>query len=319
MKLGRVSSATCHCQSAVGPGRVAVEHHDRRPHEERRDERVPHHPGGRAEPEQAAARLQVPAERVRLEVLEQDAAVPVDDRLRPAGRPRREEHEERMVERDGLEGERTRLGEELLPGDRVRRPCARRRGRARRGGAWGGRRGSSPPPRDGRSTGRGSRSRRRSASTAGSSCTRRSTTLRTPSSGAQLAQTAPRLAVAANATSVSGMFGRYATTRSPGPTPRRARPARARATCSRKPANVSSAGARVCDRETIATRSRVLGLAHQVLGEVEPRAGEPGRARHRVGCARTVLYGACAFTSKNSQIEDQKPARSSTDHRCRSS
>ena len=58
-------------------------------------------------------------------------------------------------------------------------------------------------------------------------------TLREPSSGAQLANTAPRLAVAANATSVSGMFGMYATTRSPGPTPSRSSPARARATRSR--------------------------------------------------------------------------------------
>ena len=38
----------------------------------------------------------------------------------------------------------------------------------------------------------------------------RSTTLRAPNSGAQLAQIAPRLAVARNATTVSGMFGRYA-------------------------------------------------------------------------------------------------------------
>ena len=35
--------------------------------------------------------------------------------------------------------------------------------------------------------------------------------------------------------------------------------------------------------------------------------------------ARTVLYGACAFTSKNSQIDDQNPARSSTDQRHSSS
>ena len=33
-------------------------------------------------------------------------------------------------------------------------------------------------------------------------------TLRAPSSGAQLAQTAPRLAVAVKAMTVSGMFGR---------------------------------------------------------------------------------------------------------------
>ena len=45
-------------------------------------------------------------------------------------------------------------------------------------------------------------------STLGSICEKRSMTLRAPNSGAQVAQIAPRLTVAANATSVSGMFGR---------------------------------------------------------------------------------------------------------------
>ena len=35
--------------------------------------------------------------------------------------------------------------------------------------------------------------------------------------------------------------------------------------------------------------------------------------------ASTALYGAWAFTSKNSQIDDQNPARSSTDQRHSSS
>ena len=145
------------------PRRVAVEHHDRRAHEERGDERVPHHPRGRREPEEPAARLQVPAERVRLEVLEQDAAVPVDDRLRAARRPRGEEDEERMVERDGLERERRALGEQVAPRDAHRERRSRRRARARRAGASAARRGSSRAPRDGRSCGPGSRSRRRRA------------------------------------------------------------------------------------------------------------------------------------------------------------
>ncbi len=56
-----------------------------------------------------------------LEQLEQNAAVPVDDRLRSRGRSRGEQHEQRLVERDGLEGEwRARVGEELVPADGVR-------------------------------------------------------------------------------------------------------------------------------------------------------------------------------------------------------
>ena len=35
--------------------------------------------------------------------------------------------------------------------------------------------------------------------------------------------------------------------------------------------------------------------------------------------ARTALYGACALTSKNSQIDDQNASRSLTDQRCNSS
>jgi hypothetical protein len=48
-------------------------------------------------------------------MLEQDAAVAVDDRLRQAGRAGREEHVERVVERDRVEIERPRFGQELLP------------------------------------------------------------------------------------------------------------------------------------------------------------------------------------------------------------
>ena len=57
--------------------------------------------------------------------------------------------------------------------------------------------------------------------------------------GAQLDHTAPSDAVARKATSVSGMFGAYAATRSPGATPRRRSPAAHRATCSASSARVS--------------------------------------------------------------------------------
>ena len=98
-------------------GRVAVDHHDRRAHEQRRDERVPHHPGGRREPLQPVAGLQVPAQAVVLQVLEQDAAVAVHDRLREPGRARGEEHVERVRERQRLELERPLA----RPGARPRR------------------------------------------------------------------------------------------------------------------------------------------------------------------------------------------------------
>ncbi len=56
-----------------------------------------------------------------LEQLQQDAAVAVHDRLRACSRPRREEHEQRVVERDGLEGERqARIAEQLVPAEGVR-------------------------------------------------------------------------------------------------------------------------------------------------------------------------------------------------------
>ena len=168
-------------------------------------------------------------------------------------------------------------------GQRVRRARARRTARARRAAAWAARRGSSRPRRGGRSSGRGSRSRPTASSTVGSSCTRRSITLRAPSSGAQLAQTAPRLAVAANATTVSGMLGRYATTRSPGPTPSRCESrARTRDLLAELAEGELARGARLAvgdDRDRVGV---VVG-AHQVLGEVEPRAREPAGAGHLVG------------------------------------
>ena len=71
------------------------------------------------------AGTQVPAEAVVLQVLDQDAAVPVDDRLRQAGRARREEDVQGVRERQGVELERPRLGEQLLPADGVREHVVR--------------------------------------------------------------------------------------------------------------------------------------------------------------------------------------------------
>ena len=53
------------------------------------------------------------------QVLEQDAAVAVDDRLRQPGGARGEQHVERVVERDLVEGQLPGLGEQLVPRHRV--------------------------------------------------------------------------------------------------------------------------------------------------------------------------------------------------------
>src|SRR5207248_1648735 len=66
--------------------RVAVEEDDRRLGEQRADEEVPHHPAGGREPEDAVAGARVEVEAELLEVLEQDPALAVDDRLRQPGR-----------------------------------------------------------------------------------------------------------------------------------------------------------------------------------------------------------------------------------------
>jgi len=100
----------------VRPHRVAVDHHDRGAREQRGDERVPHHPGGGREPQQAPAGLEVPAQADALEVLDQLAAMAVDDRLRQAGGAGGEQDVDRVVEGDGLEGQGLGLREQLVPG-----------------------------------------------------------------------------------------------------------------------------------------------------------------------------------------------------------
>ena len=112
MWVAPVSSAIRHCESRR---RVAVHHHDRRAHEQRADERVPHHPGGRRELEQPRAGLQVPGQPEVLAVLDEDAAVAVDDRLRQPGRAGAEQDVQRVVERDRLERQLAGLRGQLLP------------------------------------------------------------------------------------------------------------------------------------------------------------------------------------------------------------
>ena len=85
--------------------RTAVVEHDRRRGQQRADEEVPHHPAGRREPEDAVVLVRVDVQVELLELLEQDPAVAVDDRLRQAGRAAGVQDPERVVERHRLEAQ----------------------------------------------------------------------------------------------------------------------------------------------------------------------------------------------------------------------
>ena len=106
-------------EAEVGPGGVAVDEDDRRAQDEHRHERVPHHPRGRRELQQALLRPDVPLQAMGLEVLDEQVPVPVHDRLGQAGRPGREQHHERVVERHLLELQRPLVPEQLGPLDGV--------------------------------------------------------------------------------------------------------------------------------------------------------------------------------------------------------
>ena len=106
-----------------GVAGVAVVEDDRRVGEEHRDEEVPHHPAGGGEPEDAVAVLRVDVEVHLLQVLEEDAAVSLDDRLGEAGGARRVEDPQGVVEGDAVELE-SRAG--ALGGDVRSRRCRAR-------------------------------------------------------------------------------------------------------------------------------------------------------------------------------------------------
>ena len=116
----------------VRVARVAVVEDDRGPGQQSRDEEVPHHPAGRGEPEEAVAGVGVDVEVELLQVLEQDAALRLHDRLRQAGGAGGVEDPERVVEGDALEAELGALarGEQLVPA-RSRRAAGRGRARGR--------------------------------------------------------------------------------------------------------------------------------------------------------------------------------------------
>ena len=107
-------------QPEVRPRRVAVDEHDRGAQHAGTDTSAFHiiH----AVVVNCSSRFSgpdVPLQAVRLEVLDEQVAVPVDDRLGQAGRARREQHDERVVERHLLELERPLVGEQVGPLDRV--------------------------------------------------------------------------------------------------------------------------------------------------------------------------------------------------------
>ncbi len=100
---------------------VAVVEDDRGAGEQAGDEEVPHHPTGRREPEEAIAGVGVDVEVELLQVLEQDAALALDDRLGQAGGAGGVEDPERVVEGDALEAQLGALagGQQLLPAHRA--------------------------------------------------------------------------------------------------------------------------------------------------------------------------------------------------------
>jgi hypothetical protein len=87
----------------VGMPRVPVVEHDRGGGEQSGDEEVPHHPPRGGEPEDAVALAGIDVKVQLLQVLEQDPAVALDDRLGKAGGARGIEDPEGVVERHRLE------------------------------------------------------------------------------------------------------------------------------------------------------------------------------------------------------------------------
>ena len=82
-----------HAPQRLEPGvaGIAVEQHGRGSDQQARHQVVPHHPARGREPEEAVARAEIVVQGQHLVVLDEDAAVAVDDRLGQPGGPRRVE------------------------------------------------------------------------------------------------------------------------------------------------------------------------------------------------------------------------------------
>ena len=111
---------------------LAVVEHDRGARQQPADQEVPHHPAGGGEPEEAVAGSKIAVETRLLQVLQQDAALTLDDRLRQAGRAGRVEDPERVVERQALEARARRARRAARPSRSAPAPCARSMGSRRR-------------------------------------------------------------------------------------------------------------------------------------------------------------------------------------------
>ena len=235
---------------------------------------------------------EVVVEDQRLEVLDGDAAVAVHDRLRQAGRARRVQEVQRVVERHGLELERRTASSPSSSAHGSRRRRRRRvevRQVDRRAAASAATTGSSPPRRPGRRPCRRSGSRRPRAARSARSApkpvdhaaerrTRARTTTRSRRSTRWPGTPPP---------SRAGSAGRPPPGR-PAARPSRRRPAAARADLRPQlaPRQVDrSAGLRPADH-----RDRVvaaLAAAEGVVGVVElgalepPRPGHVARRQHR--------------------------------------
>ena len=94
-----LSAARSHNVPSDRVPRIAVEQDDRRVAQQHPHDEVPHHPAGRGEPEHPVAGLRVEVQPRLLQVLEQDPALPVDDRLRQPGGSGGIQDPQRVVER----------------------------------------------------------------------------------------------------------------------------------------------------------------------------------------------------------------------------
>ena len=151
-------------------------------------------------------------------------------------------------------------------------------------------------------------------STAGSTCPIRLITLLVPDSGAQQVKMAPRLAAAYRVIIASGMLGRYAATRSPGPTPRPCSAARSDATRARSSPRVSSIRGRVSERATRTVASGGPARACSAKLSVAPgNHSAPGI----LASVSTAAGWSWNRTPRYSASEPQNPARSATDQRHR--
>ena len=257
----------------VGVAGAAVVEHDLGGGEQHAHQEVPHHPAGGGEPEHAVALLGVQVQVHLLEVLEQDAALAVHDRLGQAGGARGVEHPQRVVE-----GQLRELQLGALLAQEAVRPAGARRGSRATPPARRSPPRCPPPPRGGRSPCRCSGSRPRPAAPSARSARsgRPPSGRRSPASSS----TTPPRSTRRPGTRPSSRRcsacrpprGRPA--RPPGPAgPRRsARPARAARPRSWCPARAA--------RRRGGSPARVVLAAEDVLGVGEARAGEPLGARH---------------------------------------